>query len=414
VLRHASTLLTLLVSVAILILGHGLHLAVLPLRAEALGWTGPQIGLSGSCYFAGLLMGCFSVPALVRSVGHIRVFTVLTAIMTAALLLLSMIDNYPAWLVLRFLAGGAIAGLYLIIESWLNETVDNRERGAAVALYTIVVLLAMAGGQLLINVAAPDSFEIVIVASLFVVIAAVPIGLTRTPQPRQIPAARFSPLLVLKTSHAAAAASFVSGVATGCFYALGPIYGKAVGLELSAISLMMASGVAGGAVFLWPMGKLSDVMDRRAVILASLLIGIVACVLATSLSKTYLPMVMFLFGGAVLPVYALSLAHAGDSVTTSFLEVGTGILMINSVGAILGPLTASICMRVWGPNAFFVYCAVSLSAGAVVVAALLLHHRARRPHYAPFAPATTETTQGAVELDPRSDGNAALPQRPVH
>jgi MFS family permease len=316
--------------------------------------------------------------------------------------------------VLRFLAGGAIAGLYLIIESWLNETVDNRERGAAVALYTIVVLLAMAGGQLLINVAAPDSFEIVIVASLFVVIAAVPIGLTRTPQPRQIPAARFSPLLVLKTSHAAAAASFVSGVATGCFYALGPIYGKAVGLELSAISLMMASGVAGGAVFLWPMGKLSDVMDRRAVILASLLIGIVACVLATSLSKTYLPMVMFLFGGAVLPVYALSLAHAGDSVTTSFLEVGTGILMINSVGAILGPLTASICMRVWGPNAFFVYCAVSLSAGAVVVAALLLHHRARRPHYAPFAPATTETTQGAVELDPRSDGNAALPQRPVH
>lgn len=405
-LAHASRLAPLLTSVAILLIGHGLQLSFLPLRAADLGWSGAQIGLSSSSYFGGLLLGCYSVPVLVRTVGHIRVFTVLTAIMTAALLSISLLDGVGTWLVLRLVIGWSIAGLYLVIESWLNEEVDNEQRGSLVALYTVTVLLAMAGGQLLLNVAAPGGFQIVIMAALFVVIAAVPVGLTRIPQPDPIPAASFSPLLVLRTSRAAAASSFVSGIVTGCFYGLGPVYGKLVDLDVTAISIIMAAGIVGGAVFLWPVGRLSDIVDRRRVILMVMLGGIAVCALASMASTVYLPFLFFLFGGCVMPIYALSLAHAGDIVETSFLEVGTGILIMNAVGAILGPILVASMMSIWGPAAFFVFCGATLSLGAITVLVLVRQNPATRPNFAPFELATTASAQGAVELDPRSEEEA--------
>ena len=399
----AARLSSLLISVAILVIGHGLQLALLPIRADALGWSDFQIGLTGSSYFAGLLLGCLTIPYMVRRVGHIRVFTVLTAITTAALLGIALLDNIVGWIVLRLLIGWSIAGLYLVIESWLNEEVDNRQRGSLVSLYTVTVLLAMAIGQLLLNTASPSSFQIIILAALFVVIAAIPIGLTPVIQPDPIPKATFSPLAVLHTSRVAAVASFVSGIVTGCYYGLGPLYAKLLALDIFSISIVMASGVLGGAVFLWPVGRLSDRVDRRVVILMSMAGAIAACVLTFIVSVDYLPFLFFLFGGCIMPIYALSLAHAADNVDHSFLEVGTGILIMNATGAIVGPTIASLFMEFLGAPAFFGFCGGILLLGAATVAILIRQHAARRPHFAPFEMATTAAAQGAVEFDPRSD-----------
>lgn len=129
-LSHASRLASLFLSVALLLLGHGLQLSLLPLRAQELGWSSTEIGLTGSAYFAGFLVGCYQIPKLVRRVGHIRVFTVLTATMTAALLAISLTDAFVTWVVLRLVIGISISGLYLVLESWLNEEATNEQRGA--------------------------------------------------------------------------------------------------------------------------------------------------------------------------------------------------------------------------------------------------------------------------------------------
>jgi MFS family permease len=178
-----------------------------------------------------------------------------------------------------------------------------------------------------------------------------------------------------------------------------------MGLDIFSVSLVMAAGVIGGAVFLWPLGRLSDTMDRRVVILMSMTGAIAACALSFLLSVEYLPFLVFVFGGCVMPIYALSLAHAADQVEQSFLEIGTGILIMNAVGATVGPSLAAFFMQLWGASAFFGFCGVTLTLGAATVTILVRKHVAGRPHFAPFEMATTAAAQGAVELDPRSDAD---------
>ena len=400
--RQLLALWSLFAGIAILLVGHGLQLSLLPLRAETLGWTSSQVGWTSSLYFAGFLLGCYAVPNLVRAVGHIRVFTVLTAMMTAALLGISLIDKLGAWLVLRCLIGFCASGLYLVVESWLNEEVSNANRGSLLSVYTVIVLLSMAGGQMLLNVDGPDSYKILVIAASCVALAAVPVGLTRLRQPGEVPHAAFSPWLVVRTSRVAAFSSLVAGAATGCFYGLGSYYGKQVDLDVQAIGFMMAGGILGGALFQWPLGRISDSVDRRKVILAAMLGGVAVCSVATMVATSVVPYLFFLFGGFVMPIYSLALAHAADNVEKSFLEIGTGILILNAAGATVGPLFASTAMEIWGVGAFFVFCAAVLALGAAGTLLMILRRPALRPHFSPFEIATTESAQGAIEFDPRS------------
>lgn len=137
----------LLLAVAILLVGHGLQLTLLPVYAEQLGWSARSIGLTGSTYYLGLVVGCFVVPRVVGGIGHIRTFTVMAALATAALLGAGLLNNLYVWLVLRFVTGFALAGLYMVIESWLSEASPRDKRGTILAVYTMVCLVAMSFGQ---------------------------------------------------------------------------------------------------------------------------------------------------------------------------------------------------------------------------------------------------------------------------
>ena len=120
-MRALATVTSLLLSTALLLIAHGMQLTLLPLRASANGLSDFMIGISASCYFLGFIVGCIGVPATIARAGHIRSFAVLTAVMTSAILCVEMLDDWQFLLVLRFLTGMAIAGLYTVIESWLNS-----------------------------------------------------------------------------------------------------------------------------------------------------------------------------------------------------------------------------------------------------------------------------------------------------
>jgi MFS family permease len=380
---------TLLLGVAFLLTGHGLQLALIPLRAELMGWDSLSVGILGSVYFCGFLFGCFSIPGLVRRIGHIRCFATLTALMTTTVLVLALFNAFSIWLVLRFFTGVAISGLYLVIESWLNEKTENEVRGAVLATYTAIVLTALAGGQLLLNVAPLENEHLFIISAAFIVIAAIPICVTGTSQPAQIPSATFSPLLV--------------GIVASVYYTLGPAYGLQVGMDIELISLMMALGIVGGAISLLPLGRLSDRMDRRVVIACIMLAGALVSVIAFLLPVSAVPAVVLFFGACVMPIQALCLAHASDNIgNQSFLEVGTGLLVMNASGSILGPLAAAQAMQWFGSGAFFLFSAVILSIGGVLVVLMINSRKPAREHFSKFRPITTAASQGALQLDPRT------------
>lgn len=394
---------TLLFGVSILITGHGLQLAFMPLRIQLLGWSSAQGGLLSSLYFGGFLLGCFVVPKLVRRVGHIRCFAVLTSVMAASILSLGLLENYYFWMLLRVLTGFSIVGLYLVIESWLNAEVSNEVRGAVLASYTVVVLSCLALGQLLLNSSSPDGYNLLILSAMLIVLAAVPVCLTSSSQPQQIPSASFSPLLVIKTSRAAATGALVAGLISGSIYGLGAIYGNEIGLDVRSISIMMSLAIAGGALAQLPLGKFSDRVDRRLVILACMMLGALVAGFALILPSYVIYGVMFLFGAAVMPIYALSLALASDnSQDGNFMEVGTGLMITNATGSVIGPLITSQLMFRLGPSYFFVANLSLLILGAVVVA-IMIKTKSAKAHPSDFALATSASAQASLQLDPRVD-----------
>jgi len=369
-----------------------------------LGWSSAQGGLLSSLYFVGFLCGCFIVPKMVSRVGHIRCFAVLTSVMAASVLSLGLLENYYFWMLLRVITGFSIVGLYLVIESWLNAEVGNEARGGVLATYTVIVLTCLALSQLLLNASSPGGYTLLIFSAMLIALAAVPVCLTSSKQPHAIPGASFSPLLVLKTSRAAALGALIAGLISGSVYGLGAIYGIQVGLNVSSISIMMALAIAGGALSQLPLGKASDRIDRRLVILACMIFGAIVAAAALVLPQTMSFGIMFLFGASVMPIYALSLALASDNTQDgNFLEVGTGLMMTNAAGSVIGPLLTSQLMFRFGPDYFFITSLCILVCGAVAVAIMIRTKTGVTEHPSDFTLASSASAQAALQLDPRAE-----------
>lgn len=395
---------TLLLAVAILLVGHGLQLSLLPLRAGALGWSTSAIGLTGSAYFLGFVIGCLVIPSVVAQVAHIRTFMVMAATATTVLLGLGLADALPAWLALRFCTGFAFAGLYMVIESWLSEAAPVERRGTVLAVYSMISLLAMMVGQSFLGLAAPLDLRLVMIAAAIMGLAILPIGLTGMTAPQAIPRARFSPRVLVRASRVAVVCAFFGGMVTGGFWSLGPLVGQALGLDGAGIGLMMSAAIVGGALAQFPVGRLSDHSDRRRVIAGMFAVGAVLSAGGwwySAHSPLTLMVVMFFVGATSMPIYALCIATAADNADVPLIQITSGILIMNSLGSILGPVLVSPLVAALGGEGFFAFAAFAMLLGAgwayyrVIMIERPSHHEQR------FV-AVPRTSMVAAELAPES------------
>lgn len=405
---------TLLLAVAVLLVGHGLQLTLLPIRAESLGWTTGAIGITGSAYFLGFVVGCLLIPSVVATVAHIRTFMVMAALATIALLGAGLLDNVWAWLGLRFTTGVAFAGLYMVIESWLSEAAPSERRGGVLAIYSMISLLAMVLGQSFLGLAPPDDLRLVMGAALLLALAIVPIGLSRMTAPHPIPHVRFSPRVLAQASRVAVVCVFFSGLVTGALWGVGPLVGRAYGLDTGEVGMMMAVAIFGGALAQFPVGRLSDRTDRRFVVAGLLLLGTAVSVagwLFSALDARVLLACMFAIGFASMPIYALSIATASDNSSLPLIQIASGILIMNSLGSILGPVLVAPLVGELGGQGFFLFAAVSLGlGGAFALHRISVIERPRR-HEQKFM-AVPKTSIVAAELaepePPQPEPDAAL------
>lgn len=402
---------SLLLSVFVLLIGHGLQLALIPLRAELDGWPTGLISVMGSSYFAGFLLGCMSVPRLVSAVGHVRTFTVLTAVGASALLAIALTDDPLFWLLFRAGTGWAISGLYLVIESWLNEASESAQRGTILSIYSVLVLLAIVVGQQLLPLHHPQSSNIVIVGTLFIVLAAVPVGLTRSPVPQPVPAFRFALRELFATSQAATLSTLCAGLITGAFWTLVPALLSQAQLTQSNVGLLLSATITGGAISQLPFGRLSDYIDRRIVLSLLMLTGAAAC---WWLSERVTPgevggqmLIMALIGAFAMPVYSIALAHANDNTGSDFLRTGTSMLMVNTLGSMLGPVLLTSIVGAFLHRTpqlldFYRFAAGNFLLGGLIAIVMVTIRRAPRKYFEAYE-ASARSTQGAIALDPRSD-----------
>ncbi len=406
---------SLLLSTALLLLGHGMQLTLLPLRAGINGMPESLIGYSASCYFFGFVIGCLAVPRLISRVGHIRCFAVLAAIMVSAILCLEMLDLWQAWMVLRFTTGVAVCGLYAVIESWLTSQSTPESRGRILAVYTFITLAAMTAGQFLINVGSIDGSVPFTLAAIFMALAIVPVGLTRRMAPAPVQATQSGFRLLFQRSHSAFFGAMLSGLVVGSFWSLGAVFAGRLGQGQMQVTWFMSAAIAGGAIFQYPVGWLSDRLDRRHILITLAIGGALSSVaVALSAGQPWHLFAVLLFGAMVMPLYAISLATAADvSSSDEFVAIGTSVLLLHSIGAVIAPLALGKIMTLFGATALFWATAVLCALFSAVLYGFTRKPRAISvEEQIPFNAAAAEVAPMSFELDPRGpevDATASVP-----
>jgi MFS family permease len=373
----------LLLGLAFLMLGNGLQGTLLGVRASLEGFSTQTTGIVMTGYFVGFLVGSILGPKFVKNVGHIRVFAALASVLSAAILLHSIFVDPLVWFAIRVVNGFAVAGLYLVVESWLNDAATNRTRGQLLSVYMVIVLGGMAAGQFLLNVASPAGFELFILVSVLVSFSLVPISLTITRAPKFEAPAHVSLRDMYRNSPLGLVGCLIVGIAQGALMGMGAVYARAIGMEVGDVSLFMATALAGGVVLQWPVGHLSDIFDRRIVITIVTLLAAAAALVGGFVgeeSRWVLLAAIFLFGGTCFPVYSLCIAYSNDYLQPEQMVAASGtLILVAGIGASIGPMLAALLMSVSGPAGFF-WCLAGVHTAIGLFALYRMTRRPALPH----------------------------------
>ena len=367
----------LLIGIVFIMLGNGMHFTLIGLRGGIEGFSATELAIVASGYFLGFLSGARMTPELIRRVGHVRVFAALGSFMSAGLIAFPLLTDPIAWTVLRILVGFCMSGIYVTAESWLNASATNETRGSVLSAYMIAQTLGIIGAQGLLTLGDAATAVLFIGASILVSISFGPILLSVTPTP----AAEVTRPMALRNLFRGSPLGTVGIFLLGTIYAtqsgMGAVYGTQIGLTASQIALFIAMLFGGTLLLQYPIGWLSDRMDRRKLIFGCAVMGALFCGVAwVGGGEVWLLMgAAFLVGGVTTPLYALLLAYTNDALEPADMPSASGGLVLTfGVGAILGPLGAGWAMERLGPSTFWLV----LGATFIAIALYSAYRMTRR------------------------------------
>lgn len=361
-LATVRSVFSLLLSYGLLLLANGLFGTLLGVRSQIEGFGTEVVGLIMAAYFLGLLQGALRATMIVAAVGHIRAFAAFASVMSITALLHVVVVDPIVWCVLRFASGFCMAGMILVTESWLNARSTKRTRGKVMALYMITNYFSAGCGQFLLTVADPGQFQLFSIASIIFSLALVPVLLTRSTAPKPPQRDPLNLRQLWRTSPLGLLGSFCAGLVNASFYSLAPVFAFGLGLSIGGTSTFMASVIFGGLLLQYPVGHLSDRIDRRVVLTMVALATSVACVaivLVTEWNPRWIYPAGAIYGAFSFTVYSLCISHANDfAPADKLVQTASGLLTAYGFGAFLGPIIAAFFMGRLGPEGLFVMSAL--------------------------------------------------------
>lgn len=400
---------SLLRGTAFLLAASGLHGLLLPLRGQAEGFSTVSLGLMGTAWASGFVAGCFFAPRLVRQAGHVRAFGAFAACGAIIALLTGLIIGEVIWIVLRAFTGFAMAGAFMVIESWLNEKATNENRGTVFGLYMMVTYASIMAGQMIVAVGDVTKDSLFMVAGIFFCLALIPTAVSSAASPKPLQDVRLDLPGLYANSPVSFVACLLIGVANGAWGTLGAVYGARIGITTAEIALMMSLVVVAGAALQMPVGRISDRTDRRYVLIGAATAAAIAALvifLSTPRSAAFVIVATAAYGAFAYTLYSLAVAHANDHATPEeFVKVSGGLLLLYGFGTMIGPVLGSALMTTMRPESLFLATALAhfLLAGYAI---LRIRQRAPIPIDEREAfktmPADRAVTPEATRLDPRT------------
>lgn len=390
-------------SVFILMLGGGLMYSLTPLHLQAMGYTEWIIGMISAIHAIGMMLGSFKVAGLILRVGHIRTYACFASLIAAVTLLQGLWLNIYAWALLRFIAGYAVAALYLVIESWMLSASESQTRGKLLSLYMVAIYGAQGLGQFFLKIASFESLILYALVTILASLSVIPLSLTKVGHP-EIHQPRVLNLIdTYRISPSGVIGCMASGLLLGSVSSMVPISSKALGFNLSDIAWIMFITITGGMMLQFPVGYVSDRYDRRSVLGYISLGGAIVCLpvlLFGHMPLLIMALFMFIFGGAIYTIYPVVISQACESFDPGDIVSATqALILAYGIGAILGPLFASGFIELLGPRGLYLYYGL---ASSLLGFFFLYRTRVKAPpeeHTAYLA--VPSTTPVVAELDPR-------------
>ena len=402
---------SILLSIFMLMAGSGFLATLISLRLNRAGSGTMTIGIVATAYFGGLIIGSLRAGGVVRRVGHIRAFAAFVALLSASTLSYVLLSHPLFWMLLRLVDGICVAGVFVCLESWLNDRAEPQMRGSVLAAYMVALYSGQAIGQLLLGASGALPAIPFQLASILISLAIIPLCLTRSAAPAPVEASAFSIRSLLAASPLGAWGAVATGLMLGAFYGLAAVHVRRLGLDLPETARFMMFVILGGVALQWPLGRLSDRHDRRQVIIGSFAAAaLVSMALSLGQDGLWLTGLGALFGGLSFALYPLCVAHCNDRLLETERVAASGrLVLLYSLGAALGPLLAAGAMTAFGTGGLFLF--IALCAGLAMTVGLW-RQRASEPvpvRYQQDFQVLPRTTPMASLLDPNS-ADETLPQ----
>jgi MFS family permease len=349
-------------AILLTMLGTGFFLSFTSLRLDTLGFDGWVVGVVHSAYYLGMLIGAARAEKIINRVGHIRAYAAYTGVGVICLMAQGLTPNPLIWVFIRVVMGFCLAVYYIVVESWFLSSSTQATRGAILSLYMITLYLAQASSQFILNIINLDSSEPFFVAALFASASIITLSLSKAPSPQLHDQSGYSFKSLLKQSQFGFMGCFISGIILSSIYSFAPLF--AATNELS-VSLTVGVCILGGVLFQWPVGKLSDIFDRRRV-----LFGLTVFTALQAILLVFIPphgvliyALLFTLGGLVFTLYPLSITQVCDNVQPHGLTKATGTLLLTyGIGAVIGPVIAPVFIDAFPVYGLFLFIAVNAIA----------------------------------------------------
>jgi MFS family permease len=371
-LQVLSSAWALLLGMCLLMVGNGMQGTLLGIRGALEGFSTFEMSIVMSAYFVGFLGGSRLAPNMIRRVGHVRVFAALASLISAVMILYPTFPSVPLWALGRVLIGFCFSAVYVTAESWLNNAANNSNRGQALSLYMIVQTLGIVVAQALLLAADPSGYVLFVIPSVLVSLAVTPILLSISPTPAFDTTKPMSLGELVRVSPLGCVGMFLLGGVFSAQFGMAPVYGAEAGLSVAQISMFVATFFVGSVILQYPIGWISDRMDRRTLILIVSVIGAAGSVMGMLLGHVFVLLLVsaFVVGGMSNPLYSLLIAHTNDFLEHEDMAAASGgMIFINGLGAILGPIITGWMMgTTLGPGGFYLFTAVLFVALAIYAA----------------------------------------------
>lgn len=387
---------------------NGLFGSLLGVRlGQDAGISSQVAGLVMSGYFVGMVLGCLGCGRIIERVGHVRAFAALISIISATAVAHAFLVEPVYWFVLRAVFGFCMAGAYMVAESWLNGATGNDQRGSLLSIYMVLQYSALGGGQFLLNLSPPSSFVLYGFVSILFSLSLVPLTLSRSAGSGEVSPSALSFRKLYRISPLGVVGSFGSGVIAGAIFGTGSVFAVAIGFDVSEVAIFLSASIIGGLLVQWPLGKASDLFDRRTVIAIAFFVTTVFGVLLAFLPfPGFWPYIALAtaYGGIGVSLYSLAVAHANDYIDPADLvPASAGLLLAFGIGAVIGPIASTTAMDTLGHWGFYGFGAlVSALVGCFALWRMTQRRAVPMDEQGPWV-AVSRTSPMAAELDPRWD-----------